>query len=276
MTICIAARCADGKAIVVASDRMLSAPFLTVEFDHQDAKIDQIGPTCVALTSGDALCVQDVLVSGVGAATQLQNPSISMLADQVKEQFREIRKQRINDFVLGTRGIDFDSFYQGGMISRFPQDLAMLIDREVQTYGLGITILIAGVDDSGAHIYCVANPGSIQCFDRVGYHAIGTGERHAVLNLVSLAQHQSTSLEETIFNVFCAKKVAELAPGVGQATTMKIVLPRGTESISQDILGDLAPIYEQQAHPSVEEKQAAIAEILTRYVDGEHNDSTEQ
>ncbi len=32
MTIRIAASCAEGKAIVVASDQMLSAPFLTVEW----------------------------------------------------------------------------------------------------------------------------------------------------------------------------------------------------------------------------------------------------
>ena len=126
MTICIATSCDGGKAIVVASDRMLSAPFLTVEFDHQDAKIDQIGNNCVALSAGDALCVQDVLMGGIGAASQLQNPSIKTLADQVKHQFCDIRKQRINDFVFGPRGIDFDGFYQGGMISRFPQDLSML------------------------------------------------------------------------------------------------------------------------------------------------------
>ena len=67
MTICIATSCDDSQSIVVASDRMLTAPFLTVEFDHHDAKIDQIGDSCVALSAGDALCVQDVLVGGIGA-----------------------------------------------------------------------------------------------------------------------------------------------------------------------------------------------------------------
>ena len=116
MTICIAASCDDGQSVVVASDRMLSAPFLTVEFDHPDAKIDQIDNRCVALSAGDALCVQDVLIGGLGAASQLQNPSIRTLAEQIKRQFCDVRKQLINDHILGPRGIYFDSFYKGGMI----------------------------------------------------------------------------------------------------------------------------------------------------------------
>ena len=101
VTVCIAASCAGGTAVVVASDRMLSAPFLTVEFDHQDAKIDQIGANCVALSSGDALCVQDILIGGLGAAHQLQNPPIATLAEQIKIEFCSVRKNRVNDLILG-------------------------------------------------------------------------------------------------------------------------------------------------------------------------------
>ena len=254
---------------------LLSAPFLTVEFDHQDTKIDQISNNCVALSSGDALCVQDVLVAGIGTATQLQNPSIKTLADRVKHQFCEIRKQRINDFVLGPRGIDFDRFYQGGMISQFPQDLAMLIDSQVQSYQLGTRILIAGVDDSGGHIFSIADPGSMLCFDRVGYHAIGAGHRHALLKLVALGQHQSKTVNETVFNVFCAKRVAELAPGVGQATSMKIVSRSGTHDISQNDLDYLAPAYDQHANPINDSINKAIS-ALPFSNRGDHDGSTEE
>ena len=261
MTVCIAASCAGGDAIVVASDRMLSAPFLTVEFDHQDAKIDQIGGNCVALSSGDALCVQDVLIGGWGAASQLQNPSISTLAERIKVQFCKVRIQRINDLLMGPRGIDFDGFYKGGMIGMFPHDLAMLIDNQVQNFGLETTILVAGVDDTGSHIFSIGDPGTMACFDRVGYHSIGVGHRHAVLKLVSLSQHQSKSISETVFDVFCAKRVAELAPGVGQATSMKIVTRLETKTVEQDILDKLAPAYEEHSNPSNDTVKKAIDEL---------------
>ena len=261
MTICIAASCDNGSAVVVASDRMLSAPFLTVEFDHQDTKIDQISPNCVALSSGDALCVQDILIGGIGAASHLQNPPIITLTEQIKLQFCEIRKQRVNDVILGPRGIDFDSFYQGGIITRFPQDLAMLLDNQVQMHTLGTMLLVAGVDDSGAHIYCVDDPGKMACFDRLGYHAIGSGHRHAVLKLVALKQHHSTPVKETIFNVFCAKRIAELAPGVGQATSMKIVLGTETKTIEQTVLDGLDPAYREQESPVNESVRRTIEEL---------------
>ena len=249
VTVCIAASCAGGNAVVVASDRMLSAPFLTVEFDHEDAKIDQIGANCVALSSGDALCVQDILIGGLGAAHQLQNPPILTLAEQIKIEFCNVRRKRVNDYILGPRGIDFESFYKGGLIGHLPHDLAMLIDSQVQKYQLGTTILVAGVDVSGSHVYCIDDPGAMACFDRVGYHAIGIGHRHAVLKLVSLGQHQSKSVNETVFSVYCAKRVAELAPGVGQSTTMQVVTRQGTQPVTQDILDALVPAYEEHANP---------------------------
>jgi len=251
MTVCVAASCSNGRAVVVASDRMLSAPFLTVEFDHQDAKIDQINDRCVALSAGDALCVQDVLIGGFGAASQLQNPSIQVLASQIKMQFCEVRKQRINDVILGPRGIDFDTFYQRGAISQFPPDLAMLLDSQVQKTELGTTILVAGVDESGAHIFSIGDPGAMACFDRLGYHAIGSGHRHALLKLVSLGQHNSLGLNQTVFNVFCAKKVAELAPGVGQSTSMRIVAHNGTSLVDDETLTAMDPAYQEQTNPKL-------------------------
>ena len=237
---------------------MLSAPFLTVEFDHQDTKIDQIDRRCVALSSGDALCVQDILIGGMGAANHFQNPPISTLAEQIKYKFCEVRKQRINDLILGPRGIDFDGFYKNGMIAQFPPDLAMLLDNQVQKQSLGTTILVAGVDAGGAHIYSVEDPGVMSCLDRLGYHAIGSGHRHAVLKLVSFGQHMSKSLNETVFNVFCAKKVAEVAPGVGHTTTMKIVTKDGTIQVEQETLDKMEPAYKEQANPKLKKVEDAI------------------
>ena len=155
--------------------------------------------------------------------------------------------------ILGPRGLNFDEFYRGGLISQFPRDLSVIIDGEVTACNLGASFLVAGVDGTGAHIFCVDHPGTVTCFDRVGYHAIGIGDRHAVLKLVALGQHHSKSIKETIFNVYCAKRVSELAPGVGRATSMKVVSTEGTESLSEDVLKALEPAYQLQADPVTEE-----------------------
>ena len=174
---------------MVASDRMLSAPFLTLEFDHADAKIDPIGNSCVALTAGDALSVQDILVGGFGVATQLMDPQVDLIAEQIRSRFVEVRKRRINEVILGPRGMDFETFYAGG-IQRLPQDLAMFIDSQIQQSQLGSSIILAGVDATGAHIFAIEDPGTTMCFDRLGYHSVGSGHRHALLTLVSRGQHK--------------------------------------------------------------------------------------
>jgi hypothetical protein len=249
VTVCIAAACENGQIAVVASDRMLSAPFLTIEFDHPDAKIDLLGNRCVALTAGDALSVQDILVGGLGVASQLQDPAVELIAQHVRNRFAEVRKRRINEMILGPRGMDFDMFYAGG-IQNLPRELGMFLDSEIQQARLGSSIILAGVDASGAHIFAIEDPGATQCFDRLGYHSVGSGHRHALLTLVSRGQHLTDNLSTTVFNVFAAKRAAELAPGVGTATEMRVISTNGgVFQLSQDDIDRLDIILQEDVKP---------------------------
>lgn len=258
MTVCIAAACENGQAAIVASDRMLSAPFLTIEFDHPDAKIDMIGGRCVALTAGDALSVQDILVGGLGVAAQLQDPTVELIAQHVRNRFVEVRKRRINEMVLGPRGLDFDLFYAGG-IQRLPGELAMFLDAQIQQAQLGSSIILAGIDGSGAHIFAIEDPGTTQCFDRLGYHSVGSGHRHALLTLVAKAQHKTADLYTTIFNVFSAKKAAELAPGVGSATEMRIITRQGVQAVGSEMVERLEQIFLEDVKPKESTSSAILA-----------------
>jgi hypothetical protein len=218
---------------------MLSAPFLTLEFDHPDAKIDQISDSCVALTSGDALAAQEVLQDGAGFAGQLQNPFIKNFADQLRQKFVEARRRLANEQVLELRGMTFEDFYMAGAITRLPPDLGMVIDHAIQVLRLEVSIILAGVDQTGSHIFAIEDPGTTACFDRLGYHAIGSGHRHALLTLVSQSQYRTTDINRTVFNVYAAKRAAEAAPGVGQATEMRVITRKGVRAIDHGTLAKL-------------------------------------
>lgn len=269
MTVCIAANCASGRAVVVASDRMLSAPFLTLEFDHPDAKIDQVSPSCVALTAGDALAAQEVLADGAGFAGQLQNPFITNFADQIRAKFVEARRRLASEQVLEPRGMTFADFYQGGAIMRLPPDLAMVLDHSIQTLRLEVSVVLAGVDQTGAHIFTIEDPGTTSCFDRLGYHAIGSGHRHALLTLVSQNQHKTTDINRTVFNVCAAKRAAEAAPGVGQATEMRVITAAGgVQVVGQDTLAKLSSLYDKKMSAKITEVEQGISELPYGDVDG--------
>ena len=264
MTICIAALCDQGKSVVVASDRMLSAPFLTVEFDHPDAKIESIGSNCVALSAGDALYVTDVLSNSSGMSQQLQNPSVELMTNELKEKFIQVRHRLLDERLFRPRGLSFNDFYRGGLIQATPPDLAMLLDNQVSSFQLGISLIVAGVDSFGGHIFSIEDPGSSQCFDRLGYHAIGSGHRHAILSLVISQQNFQSDLNWSVYNVYFAKRQSEMAPGVGQATDMRIVEASGERKITDEELRSLGDIYTRHNARDLSHIQGSVDSLSFR------------
>ena len=261
MTICIAALCEEGQAVVVASDRMLSAPFLTIEFDHPDAKIDTINPRCVVLSAGDALSVTDILSDSSGISNQLQDPTVQLIMDEVKQRFVQVRGRLINERLFQPRGLSFKKYYTG-VIQGLPSDLAMLLDNQVQNFQLGVSLTVAGIDSTGAHIFSIEDPGVSQCFDRLGYHAIGSGHRHAIVSLVSLQHDRKINLKSAVYNVYSAKKHAEMAPGVGQTTDISIIDKDGTREISENTLEILSTIFAKQFAPNMSNINNEIGSLV--------------
>ena len=243
MTICVAAICNQGACVVVAGDRMVSAPFLTVEFDHPNAKIDTISPRCVALSSGDVLCITDILSESSGILGQLQDPSVDLFTNEIKQRFLRVRTRLLNERLFQPRGLSFENYYTRGQIQSIPADLAMVLDNHVLKFQLETSLIVAGTDSSGGHVYCIEDPGTSHCFDRLGYHAIGSGHRHAILSLVTMQHNATVDLPRAIYNVYRAKRQAEMAPGVGLATDMRIIDHKGIQEIGADALMELGKLH---------------------------------
>jgi hypothetical protein len=93
----------------------------------------------------------------------------------------------------------------------------------VMQHNLQTEALVAGVDDVGAHLFAVTHPGVLLALETTGYGAVGSGGLHAAVRL-SLGQHNKVaSLTDTVYNVYEAKKAAEVAPGVGKLTDLAII-----------------------------------------------------
>jgi hypothetical protein len=274
LTICIAALCDGGKSLVVAADRMVSAPFLTIEFDHPNAKIDQIGNRCVALSSGDVLAITDVLSESSGISGQLQNPSVRLIADEIKQRFIQVRHKLLNERLFQPRGLSFGDYYTQ-VIRSIPPELALMLDNNVQAFALGASLIVAGVDISGGHIYSVDDPGTSQCFDRIGYHAIGSGSRHAILGLVTLQHNIMVDVTRAIFNVYCAKRQAEIAPGVGVGTDMLLITPKEVKPIKGTALEALSKEFAKQGSPQPDLTAIKDATILVSQEDADNGHTDE-
>jgi hypothetical protein len=55
MTICIGAMCEGQSTTVVASDRILTNRWLSIQFEHRAGKASHLSDSCVALAARDAL-----------------------------------------------------------------------------------------------------------------------------------------------------------------------------------------------------------------------------
>jgi len=233
MTICIGALCEDGKAAVVAGDRMLTNAALSTEFEHPERKITPLAEGCVALSAGSALAHTELLREVVAAVSGQKSPSIAKVTEIVKGCYGKQREGQIADLFLRPRGFaDLQQFYRAHK-DLYP-DVLCAIQSQVDAYDYNLEILVAGADNTGAHLYTIDNPGVSMCFDGIGYHAIGAGLPHAIDALIALDCRPQMMLAEMVCVVYQAKKRAERAPGVGAVTDMAIVREGHTTNLNTE------------------------------------------
>ena len=81
-------------------------------------------------------------------------------------------------------------------------------------------MLIAGATGHVYTIHTILNPGTIHDNSSIGHGAIGTGAPHALYSLIEDSYRSSMDKDLVIKLVKKAKKRSEVAPGVGQKTTV--------------------------------------------------------
>ena len=149
MTICIGTLCEDRKYAVVASDRMLTNPALSVEFEHDEPKYTILSTRCIALTAGEALPPTELCREVISKVSQLMSPKTSKIVETVCEEFRRYKKKRVEEKYFKPRG--FGSIEQYLQVQRHLNDNVVLrLERAIESEELRISFLIVGVDDEGS------------------------------------------------------------------------------------------------------------------------------
>lgn len=251
MTVCIAASCESAKKIVIAADRMLTFMHPTnLEFETDETKIEELSPSCVALVSGNNPYAMELLEKSrkkIGG-----NPSIEIeqVFTIVKNNYIETRMEKIDTSIIRTNlGPDWISFLGkgGGTLPAYLQPQGQIYQQLcmfMQQFNLNVEIIIAGADESKAHVAIITHPGILVLLDKLGYGAIGSGGMHANISLSLKGQSAKKKLPETLYNVYAAKRAAEAAPGVGQSTDMAVIENRKILYCGEPVLAELKKIYD--------------------------------
>jgi 20S proteasome alpha/beta subunit len=249
MTVCIAAICENGSNIVVAADRMFTSPSVSVEFETEEQKIEQIANNCLALSAGNSAYATEILEAVRHHLNANQAPWIEDVSKAVCREYVATRAKKADEFlVVPAFGAELKSYRSNGgflpaYLEKQPQ-VFQQITALLSQWSLGVELIVAGIDGHGAHISQVLHPGSIVNLEKLGYATIGSGAIHAVTKLSLTAQTRHRGLMATLHGVYEAKLAAEAAPGVGAATDIAVIdKARGILQCTQPIMGRLQAFH---------------------------------
>jgi 20S proteasome alpha/beta subunit len=254
-----------GIAVVGASDRMLTSGDGEIEFEPAQTKITKLTPSIGAMYAGDSALQSEIfnnVIADISAHSLYYPWSVRAVAELYSRSFEQARSERAERAFLRPLNLD-----RAAVVYHVPTDKARYLADQMQNFTMaeGIETIVAGSDLSGTHLYAVGNFG-VACMDGVGFTAIGIGARHALSHLMNMKHTKASGLAETLLRTFTAKKLAEVAPGVGsEATDMFIVGPTLSSFVFvfPHILERLGKIYDTRleafkaATQTAEESMAA-------------------
>jgi 20S proteasome alpha/beta subunit len=251
MTVCIGAICEDGKAAVVAADKMVSfGPPIMLQTDASTfKKITPISEKCAILFSGSVSDGEEVLARSKMSLATIQKPTIVQVAGVVRLAYASLKRDRTEETILRPMlGLDFAQFQALITQAASSQILQQFVGLIAQ-HNLQLDLLVAGSDDTGTHLCVVSHPGVLSPMDTIGFVAIGSGGTHAAVSMALGKHPKSASLMDTVHSVYEAKKAAEVAPGVGTLTDMAIIKDGKVVMVGADLLNKLDTM--SKAKPSL-------------------------
>jgi 20S proteasome alpha/beta subunit len=161
-----------------------------------------------------------------------------VIANLVAKRYAEVRLETASAQILGARGLNLQQYYQ--MHQQLLPQIVGGLDTALAAFNLGVDMIIAGVDTTGARLFTVGNPGGMaQCQDVIGSVAVGSGQIHAIQSMIGFRHGSMDPLKDVLFRVFASKRRAELAPGVGHETDLAIISPQGVRHLSTNTLDEL-------------------------------------
>jgi len=272
VTVCIGAICEGGKIVLVATDRMWTNPYLSIEYEYPEPKIEILSPTCVAAIAGSVILPTEAIERVREKVHRKGIRNISDIAYAIKEEYIKERNKRIDDEVFKPRGLSMDDFYKKGVQRVLDSSLIRMLDSQVERYEFELIILVGGVDKKG-HLYVIFPPGRIEPFERVGYVSIGSGRPHVESTFILERYTPRLPLDQALYLVYKAKKIAERAPGVGPSTDIVVITEKKAEYLPDDIKEELQNIYNSEISIMVNRKK--LTEKLEKMVKEFRSESLE-
>lgn len=255
MTILIGAIC-ENKYVVLATDRMITVHQPNIEYQQAGiTKALEITPSCFAATSGSALAFTNILSKVKSHLRDNPTTDVEKISEIIRNFYITCRREKVEELILSPIGLDIQTYWQTNQ--SLQPSLAGLILNQMMEYHHQLWVMIAGVDESGAHLWHVENPGTRECLDTIGFHAVGSGQDHARSSFIGNNFDPTLDLSHGLAVAFEAKRRSEWAPGVGDLTDILIIGKTGFKRLTNEEISRLNDIYEKK----LAEEKSVISEL---------------
>ncbi len=240
MTICIAAIGKEednNEAIVFATDHMVTLPQVG-QFEMPVEKYRKITDNTIAMLAGETLLFHDIIEDCKN------NCSFDQMKEKIRKRMFDIREERIQKQLLDTFKMTYNDVLTL-LKSPLQNPFAMNIMDFISKYSLNTLIILMGFENNQAQIVEITESKVAETRD-IGFDAIGSGGMQAINTLLFQKHSKNDSVSMTIYDVYKAKRNAEVAVGVGKETDMMILRESGIEKIDEERVRILAQIYDEE------------------------------
>jgi hypothetical protein len=240
VTIVLASIAENGKAMIMASDRMLGRADLTYQFEHDSVKIRSVGKHLVGY-SGTTTFADDILSHDYDTSKSERDFVEGLSAFYIK--YGTTIATRV---LLEPLGIDLATFNANPQL--YPPFIQERIYERLGTSKLNVEFIICGYDKDEPKMYMVGQFGVYTTAHSIGNTAIGIGATHAASFYMANTFRFDTPVKEAIYFAFQAKRSAEIAAGVGQCTDISVLRPNKAPVFYRDgslFIQKLNDIYEK-------------------------------
>lgn len=237
MTICVAALAneKDKEHIVFATDHMISTGL--GQFEHGIFKYKQINENTVAMLAGDALLFDDLVKVD-------DESNFKEIKTRVAKNFKNKRESIIQNQIFDIFCIDKD-FFKECLRSPIQNEVIAEMLKKISELKLGSAILLVGFDNGIGKISEVTDGGCLN-FRDINFHAIGSGAIQAMNTLLFQKHSKDDDLKSTIYDVYKAKRNAEVNEGVGKETELLVFNEDELTRLSDVQISILKDIYQAE------------------------------
>jgi hypothetical protein len=223
MTVCIAASCEHGRAIVLAADRLVTGG---LQVEGPIPKVAMFAPRGAVALAGNESTAR--AIASLGAA-RLDGEWNSLAAREAfRSAYADFKEARVEQTILRPHlGVGFPAYRDLIASAPFSQILTM-VHAQVAGHSFDVDLLVAVLDAAGSDVFAVTNPGIVIELGAVSSFTSGNGGPLATASLAWSQHGPHRSLAETVYNVAYAKRNSEIAAGVGRMTDILVVSAPGS------------------------------------------------